>query len=99
MNAVLDAPPPPYDEYSGSHGRMVALADRIRELMLVEVADEELCALEEKHTHIQPDGSRLISLPAPFNDSSRCEYWDAQVCGTSILSDLGRVVISGVASD
>ena len=54
---------PPYNERSGSHSKMQSLADRLEELRLVEVADRELCALKDKYTQVQLDGSRVVPLP------------------------------------
>ncbi len=94
LQAFLAEKSPPFNELSGSHQKMMLLARRIAELKLVEAADPELCALIEKHTIIEPNGWHVVKLPAPYNDWTQPEFWDAAVCERWVLSDLGKRVLT-----
>jgi hypothetical protein len=93
LRTFLAETPPPYNELSGSHAKMVTFADRIQELKLVEVADPKLCELVKKYTHIQPNGSHVTSLPNEFNNPAERNFWNAQVCKRWVLSGSGKYTI------
>jgi hypothetical protein len=93
LKAFLTKTLPPYNKRFGSHAKMKTLADRLEELQLVEVADQELCALKDKYTQIQPDGSRYISWPPEYKDYPPNFYLDTMVCYRWILSELGKQVV------
>ncbi len=95
LRAFLADGPPPYDELSGSYEKTSLLSDRLERLGFVEAADKNLQRLVEQHTHVEPDGSRVVSLPTEFNDITRYVFWDVQVCQRWILSDLGKHAIEG----
>lgn len=94
LQAFLAEKPPPYSQLSGSHQKMTSLARRIAELRLVEAADPELCLLVEEHTHIEPNGQHVVTMPAPYNDWTQPEFWDSAVCEIWVFSDLGKRVIT-----
>jgi hypothetical protein len=84
---------PPYNELSGSHAKMSAIANRLKQLGFFEVADKELFTMVEQHTEVQPDGSRSIHLPSGFNDPTQHAFWDVGVCHRWVLSELGKQTI------
>jgi hypothetical protein len=99
LKAFLAETPPPHNERSGSHERMKTLADRLEALQLVEVADQERCALRDKYTQIKPDGNRYISWPPEYKDYPPNFYLDTMVCDRWILSELGKQVANTGAKE
>ncbi len=93
LRTFLAETPPPYNELSGSHAKMVTFADRIKELELVEVADHELYDLVKEHTHIQTNGNQITSLPDEFNNPTKHNFWDAQASKRWVLSEFGKYTI------
>jgi hypothetical protein len=78
--------PPPFDEYSGSLAKLGMVFDRIEELGLIEKADEELARFAEEHTHLNPEGIRVLSLPP---ETPEHVYFDISVCNRRVLSAKG----------
>jgi len=85
---------PPYNEFSGSHEKMIQITKRLEELNCFEVADPKLCLVVEQSRILQPDGRELLSLPPELKNNPRC-LPDALVCGRWILSDYGKQLIAG----
>ncbi len=86
--------PPPYNYLSGSHQKMLELADPIETLGLFEVADKKLTQLKtkqsEEFTSIDSEGRHIFSPPAPYDDFTLKVFWDLMVCDAPVLSNMGK---------
>jgi hypothetical protein len=71
---------------------MINLLNRLEDLHFIEVADPELCMLVEKHTTINANGQRVVSLPEDLPE--RIYWFDSMVCNRLVISELGQQVIN-----
>jgi hypothetical protein len=92
LRAYLADKPPPFNELSGSHEKMINFLDRLGDSQLIEVADPELCMLVEKYTTINANGQQVVSLPEDLPE--RIFWFDSMVCNRLVISELGKQVIN-----
>jgi hypothetical protein len=62
--------PPPFDEFSGSMGKISQVWDRLEALGAFEKADQGLLDLEANYAVRRPDGSRYIRFPPEVSEET-----------------------------
>jgi hypothetical protein len=87
LKTLLAVSPPPYNEQSGSLERAAESWHRLELMGLLQIADKNLAAIEQKYTTVNAQGLKVRSLPADF---PRRQYHDISVCSRHLISSAGQ---------